>query len=396
MPTIGLSTSVERSQAPAGRGTTVPAIAEPFTQYSLSSSVSWEPDFWGRVRQTVAAGVASAQAAAGDVENGRLALTANLALDYFQLRSLDAELALLSKTIDAYQRSLTLTQNQYNAGLVARSDVAQAETLLEAARAQSLDTQLQRAQTEHAIAALVGVVPSALALEPMSLDGEPPVVPPELPSRLLERRPDVAAAERRVMAANAEIGVATSAFFPTVAINGSFGFQATALQEWLTWPSRFWSLGPALALTLFDGGARQAARAGAHAAFDEATDAYRQAVLTAFQDVEDNLAAQRLLADESQRQQAAVGAAQRALDISLNQYRAGLISYLQVAVAQTALLTNERTLVALTERRFSAAFSSSKPSAAAGMDGSMANRPPDSQRRLRATGLRRILPPDPL
>jgi NodT family efflux transporter outer membrane factor (OMF) lipoprotein len=364
-PTVGVSTSVDRSRIGAvrdgsvssttGQATTAPAATGPSTQYDLAGSVSWEPDFWGRVRRTVEASVASAQAATGDLENARLSLTANLALDYFQARSLDAELALLSQTIEAYQRSFTLTQNQYNAGLVARADVAQAEALLEAARAQLVDTGLQRAQMEHAVAVLAGEAPAVFTLPALPLDGVPPAVPAELPSRLLERRADIAAAERRVAAANAQVGVATSAFFPTVSLTGSAGFSASAVAQWLTWPSRIWSLGPALAATVFDGGARRAARTGAVAAYDEQVGAYKEVVLTAFQEVEDNLAAQRLLADESTRQQAAVAAARRALDVSLNQYRAGLVSFLPVATAQSTLLTDERTLTALTARRFAAA-----------------------------------------
>jgi NodT family efflux transporter outer membrane factor (OMF) lipoprotein len=351
-PTIGTSLSADRLHGSSGA---LNGIEAGPGQYSLTGDVSWEPDFWGRVRQTVAAGVASAQAARGDLENARLSLTATLALDYFQLRSFDADLVLLNENIEAYERSLTLTQNQYNAGLVARTDVAQAETQLASARAQAVDVTLQRAQMEHAIAVLIGVAPSALSLQPAPLDGEPPPVPLELPSRLLERRADVAAAERRVAAANAQIGVAASAFFPIVSLTGSVGFQASALLQWLAWPSRFWSVGPTLALTLFDGGARQAARANAQAAYDAEAATYRQVILTVFQDIEDNLAAQRLLADESQQQQAAATAARTALDVSLNQYRAGLVSYLAVVTSQSTSLTAERTLVALTARRYEAA-----------------------------------------
>jgi NodT family efflux transporter outer membrane factor (OMF) lipoprotein len=359
LPTVGVSTSVDRSRIGAVRsasaGTTGATSTGPTTQFDLTGTASWEPDFWGRVRRTVEASVASAQAAAGDLENARLSLTASLALDYVQLRSLDAELALLEQTIDAYQRSFTLTQNQYNAGFVARADVAQAEALLEAARAQLVDTRLQRAQMEHALAVLAGELPAAFTLPALPLSGEPPAASAELPSRLLERRADIAAAERRVAAANAQIGVATSAFFPTLSLTGSAGFSASTVAQWLTWPSRIWSLGPALAATVFDGGARRAARTGAVAAYDEEVSAYRAVVLSAFEEVEDNLAAERLLAEESTRQQAAVAAAQRALDVSLNQYRAGLVSFLPVATAQSTLLTDERTLTALTARRFAAA-----------------------------------------
>jgi NodT family efflux transporter outer membrane factor (OMF) lipoprotein len=351
-PTIGTSLSADRLHGSSGA---LNGIEAGTGQYSLTGDVSWEPDFWGRVRQTVAAAVASAQAARGDLENARLSLTATLALDYFQLRSFDADLVLLNETIEAYERSLTLTQNQYNAGLVARTDVAQAETQLASARAQAVDVTLQRAQMEHAIAVLIGVAPSALSLQPAPLDGEPPPVPLEVPSRLLERRADVAAAERRVAAANAQIGVAASAFFPIVSLTGSVGLQANAFAQWLAWPSRFWLVGPTLALTLFDGGARQAARANAQAAYDAEAATYRQVILTVFQDVEDNLAAQRLLADESQQQQAAATAARTALDVSLNQYRAGLVSYLAVVTSQSTSLTAERTLVAVTARRYEAA-----------------------------------------
>ena len=326
-----------------------------FTNYALGVGASWEADLWGRVRQTVAAGTASAQATSGDLESARLSVTAELAADYFQFRSLDAEISLFDQTIEAFQRAATLTRNQYDAGIVSRADVEQANTQLASAQAQAIDVRLQRAQLEHALAVLIGEAPAAFSLAQAPLEGDPPAVPGEVPSRTLERRPDVAAAERRVAAANAQIGVASAAFFPAVTLGGDFGFQAIRLQDWLSWPTRVWSVGPALALTVFDGGARRAAKAQAVAGYDEMVAAYRQTVLTAFQDVEDNLAAARLLAEEAERQQAAVTAAQRSLEISINQYRAGLINYLQVAVQQTALLTNQRTAVSLTGRRFVAA-----------------------------------------
>jgi NodT family efflux transporter outer membrane factor (OMF) lipoprotein len=355
MPTVTAGTSVQNSHGATGGGTSGSGASLSATQFDVSAGVSWEPDFWGRVRQTVAADVASSQAAAGDLESARLSLSATLAFDYFQVRSFDAELALLNATIEANQRSYDLTLNQYNAGLVARLDVAQAETLLEEARAQVLESQLARAQTEHAIAVLVGVPPAALTLDSMPLAGDPPSVPSELPSRLLERRPDIAAAERRAAAANAEIGVASAAFFPSLGLTASGGFRATSLADWLSWPSRFWTLGPALALTVFDGGARRAARANAYAVYDEEAGSYRQVVLSALQDVEDNLAAEHLLALEAERERQAVAAAQTALDVSLNQYRAGLVSYLPVATAQSTLLSNQRALVNLDARRFDAA-----------------------------------------
>jgi len=326
-----------------------------FTDYSAGIGASWEPDFWARVRSTVAAGSASSQAAVGDLENARLSVSADLAVDYLQVRSLDAEIALFDQTIDAYQRAATLTQNQYDAGIVSRADVEQANTQLASAQAQLIDVRLQRAQLEHAIAVLLGEPPAMFSLEPTPLTGDPPLVPEEVPSRILERRPDIASAERRVAAANAQIGVASAAFFPAVTLGGSTGLQATHLADWLSLSARAWSVGPALALTLFDAGARRAAKAQAVASYDETAGVYRQTVLSAFQDVEDNLSAEHLLADEADREQAAVTAAQRSLDISLNQYRAGIVSYLQVATQQTALLTSQRAAVSLTGRRFVAA-----------------------------------------
>jgi NodT family efflux transporter outer membrane factor (OMF) lipoprotein len=349
-PVITGTTSATNSRA--GASSRSVAAGGSLTDYSLAAGASWEPDLWARVRGTVSAGTASAQAAAGDRESARLSLGAELAVDYFELRSFDAELALFDQTVDAYQRAATLTRNQYDAGIVSRADVEQANTQLASAQAQAIDVRLQRAQLEHAIAVLIGEPPAALSLAPMPLAADPPTVPAEVPSRILERRADVAAAERRVAAANAQLGVASAAFFPAVTLGGSGGFQATRLQQWLSWPMRAWSVGPALALTVFDAGARRAAKAQAVASYDEMVAAYRQSVLSAFQDVEDNLAAERLLAEEAEREQAAVTAAQRSLEISLNQYRAGLVSYLQVATQQTALLTNQRTAVSLAGRRF--------------------------------------------
>ena len=352
-PVVTGTTSATRTRpgATARAGTSSITL----TEYALAAGASWEADLWGRIRNTVASGKASAQAAIGDLESTRLSLSAELAADYFQLRSFDAELALFDQTIEAYQRAATLTRNQYDSGIVSRADVEQANTQLASAQAQAIDDRLQRAQLEHAVAVLIGEPPASLSLSPTPLQGEPPFVPADLPSRVLERRPDVAAAERRVAAANAQIGVASAAFFPAVTLGGSGGFQATQLQQWLSLPMRAWSVGPALALTLFDAGARRAAKAQSVAGYDITVAAYRQTVLAAFQDVEDNLVAERLLAAEAEQQRAAVAAAQRSLDISLNQYRAGLVSYLQVATQQTALLTNQRTAVSVTARRFTAA-----------------------------------------
>jgi NodT family efflux transporter outer membrane factor (OMF) lipoprotein len=357
-PSVTASASGIRARSAAARGSAAAgAIATngTVTTYSLDTTVAWEPDLWGRIRQSVAGGRASAEAAAADVESARLSSSAELAADYFQLRAIDADLALLDQTIEAYQRAATLTQNQYDAGIVSRSDVEQANTQLASAQAQAIEVRLQRAQFEHAIAVLVGALPAEFSLSAMPLSGDPPGIPVAIPSRVLEQRPDIGAAERRVAVANAQMGVASAAFFPTATLGGSGGFQATQWQQWLSWPMRVWSVGPALALTLFDGGARRAAKAEAAATYDETVAVYRETVLAAFQDVEDNLAAQRLLRQEAERQAVAVAAAQRSLDISMNQYRAGTVSYLQVATQQTTLLTNQRTAVSLAGRRFAAA-----------------------------------------
>jgi NodT family efflux transporter outer membrane factor (OMF) lipoprotein len=352
-PIVTANVSAARTRS---GGTARPDIANTtLDEYALNFGATWEADLWGRVRETVNAGTASAEATVGDLESIRLTLGAELAADYFQLRSADAELALFDQTIEAYQRAATLTSNQYNAGIVSRADVEQADTQLASAQAQAVDLRLQRVQLEHAIAVLLGQLPANVSLPSIPLEGHPPQVPLDLPSRILERRPDVAAAERRVAAANAQIGVASAAFFPSLILNASGGFQSTRLQQWLSWPTRFWSLGPALALTVFDAGERRAVKAQAVASYDEAVATYRQTVLSAFQDVEDNLAAVRLLGDEAERQEAAVSAAQRSLDISLNQYRAGTASYLQVSTQQTALLTNQRTGLAVSQRQFVAA-----------------------------------------
>ena len=373
-PQIGVSGAIEvgRPSTRQGGTTDVPNVA---TDYTLAGNASWEIDFWGRIRQTVSVATANAQAAAGDREAIRLSLAAELATAYFQLRVLDAEIVLLNETTEAYEKSFQLTQNQYSAGLVAHADVAQAQTLLESARAQTIDVRLERAQTEHAIATLMGEMPAAVTIAPLPVTGEPPKVPAELTTRLLERRPDIAAAERRVAAANAQIGVATAAFFPTLGIAASGGFQTTSLQKLLSWPSGFWSVGPALAYTLFDGGTRRAVKAQAQAAYDVTVGSYRETVLAAFQDVEDNLAAQRLLADEFDHQQLAVVAAQQALTISLNQYKAGLISYLQVAVEQAQLLNNQRSALSITGRRFGAAVGLVR-ALGGGWDGKLGDVPP--------------------
>jgi NodT family efflux transporter outer membrane factor (OMF) lipoprotein len=331
------------------------------TSHSLSVGASWEPDLWGRVRRGVEAGEAGLQASAGDLEAARLLAHAQLVQNYFQLRVLDAQKRLLEDTIAGYQKSLQLTQNQYAAGTVAKVDTLQATTQLKSTQAQALDIGVQRAQLEHAIAVLVGKAPSEFAIPAFattSADASthaatftPPAIAPGLPSALLERRPDIAAAERRVAAANAQIGVASAAFFPALTISAATGFQSASLAQWLTAPSQFWSLGPALAMSLFDGGLRRAQTAQAEATWEASVAAYRQTVLVALQEVEDSLATLRILAEEAAVQREALEAARQSVVLTTNQYKAGTVSYLNVVNVQAAALAAERTALDIVARR---------------------------------------------
>lgn len=323
---------------------------------TLSVDVNWEADLWGRVRRGVEADEASAAASLADVESTRLSIQAQVAQSYFQLRALDAQRQLYDRTLADYRRSLQLAQNQYAAGVVARSNVVLAESQLRTAEAQAIDLGVQRAQLEHAIALLAGKPPSDFSLPatPLNTLGTIPVAPVAVPSTLLERRPDIAAAERRVAAANARIGMAKAAYFPDLSLSASGGFQGSSFANWLTLPNRFWSLGPALAATLFDAGARHAQAEQAIAAYDATVAAYRQTVLTGFQEVEDNLAALRILEQEAATQAEALRLARESVALTLNQYRAGTVSYLDVVNVQTAALNAERTAVDLLDRRLAA------------------------------------------
>jgi NodT family efflux transporter outer membrane factor (OMF) lipoprotein len=324
------------------------------TIWSMPLNASWEADLWGKVRRSVEAGEAAAQASAADLENARLSIQSQLAQNYFQLRAVDAQKQLLADTVAAYAKSLELTNTRYKVGVVARVDVAQAEAQLKSTQAQLLDLGVQRAQLEHAIAVLLGQPAGNFSLAAAPLKATPPPVPAGLPAELLERRPDIAAAERRVAAANAQIGVAKAAWFPSATLSASYGLQTATAAQWFTLPSRFWSIGPALAETIFDGGRRQAAGEQAMAAYDASVANYRQAVLTGFQEVEDNLAALRILEEESLVQAEAVKAAQQSLEYSLNQYKAGIVTYLQVVTAQATALSNQRTAADLLARRVTA------------------------------------------
>jgi NodT family efflux transporter outer membrane factor (OMF) lipoprotein len=324
------------------------------TAFSLPLSVSWEPDFWGRVRRSVEASAANAQASAADVETARLSLEAELAQDYFQLRVVDEQERLLRQALVGYRSARSLTESRFTNGVAARTDVLQAEAQLRATEAQAIDLGVRRAQLEHALAVLVGRPPAMFALAGVASVRAPPPVPAGVPSTLLERRPDIAAAERRVQAANAQIGVEVAAYFPSITLGASAGLQSSALGRLLSWPSRFFALGPGASLTVFDGGLRGARVEAARAAHEAATATNRQTVLAAFQGVEDNLAALRILADEAVVQEAATHAAQESLALTTDQYRAGLVGYLNVITAQTTALTAEITSLQITGRRIAA------------------------------------------
>ena len=352
-PALNANGSATRSKSPSLPN--APSFATgAVNNYSASLNAGWEPDFWGGVRRSVEAGEAGFQASAADLENARLSARATLAQNYFALRVADATRTTLEETVAAFDRTLKLTQNRYAAGVAARVDVVQAEVQLKSAQAQLIDIGVQRAQLEHAIALQLGLAPADFALAPAPLAARMPGVPVGLPSELLERRPDVAAAERRTAAANANIGVAQAAFFPTVTLSASGGSRTTALAGLFTTPTRFWSLGAALAQPLFDAGLRSAQKAQAVAAYDEQVATYRQTVLAGFQEVEDNLAALRILEEEATLQDEVVQAARQAVELTTNQYQAGVVSYLNVINAQATLLANQRTAASILGRRLTA------------------------------------------
>jgi NodT family efflux transporter outer membrane factor (OMF) lipoprotein len=353
-PTLDADVSVIRSRSPTGviGGTTA---GRTITNRSASVSTGWEADLWGRLRRAVESSEANAQAGAADLAAARLSAQAELASTYFQLRILDAQKRLLDDTVAAFQRTLDLTKNRYVVGVAARVDVVQAETQLTSTQAQAIDLGVQRAQLEHAIAILIGRPPAAFSLAPAPLSAAMPVVPVGLPSELLERRPDIAAAERRVAAANAQIGVAKAAYFPSLTLSATSGFRSADASQWLTAPSRFWSIGPALAQSIFDAGLRRAQTERAIAAYDATVAEYRQAVLAGFQEVEDNLAALRILEEEAKVQEDAVRAARESVALTTNQYKAGIVSYINVVTVQTTQLNNERTAMGILGRRLAAA-----------------------------------------
>jgi NodT family efflux transporter outer membrane factor (OMF) lipoprotein len=317
----------------------------------VTADASWELDLWGHVRRAVEASEADAQASAYDVANVQLSIQATLAEDYFSLRVTDTGQRLLDDTVNAYQKALDLTQNRYASGVAARADVVQAQAQLKSAQAQAVDNQATRAEYEHAIAVLVGEQPQAFALAVVGDVPPPPDIPPGLPSQMLERRPDVAAAERLVAAANAQVGVATAAFYPTISLTGSGGVAGSSLSHLFSLPNTVWSLGAGLAQPLFDAGLRKGQLDQAVAAYDGTVATYRQTVLTSFQQVEDNLTTLAVLGDEAGIQEDAVKAARESVLLTTNQYKSGIVAYLNVVAAQTVQFSNERTLVLLRGRQ---------------------------------------------
>jgi NodT family efflux transporter outer membrane factor (OMF) lipoprotein len=354
-PTVTTSPAitVQRSPSAASSGSSGTAAASTssstgtFTEYTFPFDATWQPDLFGRIRNTVRSAAYGAQSSAADLENTRLVIQTDVAVDYFQLRGQDALKQLLDSTVVAYRQSLDLTKALYETGIGADEAVAQAETQLEVTEAQDTALGIQRAQFEHAIAVLTGQPASTFSLPIEPLRSSPPAIPFGVPSQLLERRPDIAAAERLVAQANAQIGVARAAYFPTVTLSAAAGFAGTSAARWFIWPSRFFSIGPAAAETIFDAGLRRATVEQFRAQYDETVANYRQAVLTAFQQVEDNLASLRILSVEIQQQDAAVNSAERTLAIAKDRYTLGIDPYLNVLTAQTSLLSNQETEVSL-------------------------------------------------
>jgi NodT family efflux transporter outer membrane factor (OMF) lipoprotein len=386
-PTVDANASITRSRSPIGviGGTTA---GRTITNRSASLDAGWELDVWGRVRRTAESSEASAQASAADLAGARLSSQAALASSYLLLRTIDAQKRILDESVAAFQKSFEFTKNRYDAGVAARVDVVQAETQLKSTMADAIDLGVQRAQLEHAIAVLVGKAPSTFSIAPTPVDLarsplaiKMPPIPAEVPSALLERRPDIASAERLVASANAQIGVAKAAYFPSLTLSGSYGSRAGDAATWFTAPSTFWAYGPALAMSVFDGGLRRAQTDQAIAAYDATVAQYRQTVLAGFQEVEDNLAALRILEEEARVQEEAVRAARESVTLTTNQYKAGIVSYINVVAVQTAWLNNERSAMVVLGRRLVAAVTLLK---ALGGDWSAAELPQGEALRARS------------
>jgi NodT family efflux transporter outer membrane factor (OMF) lipoprotein len=355
-PTVSLSPSATIAGGAARTLGTGAALAGSHL-YSIPLDATYQADVWGSIRRSVKANAAIAQASAADLENARLLYESEIASDYFQLQGLDAEQRVLGSAVQSYERSLELTRDRFQGGVASMGDVALAETQLETARGQLTDVGIARAQFEHAIAVLTGRAPSEVSIPEATMESTPPTVTVGLPSTLLERRPDIAAAERRVAAANEQIGVARAAFYPALTFGGTAGSQAIAIADLLTTPTRIWSVGVQLAETLFDGGKRRAQVRLTQAEYDAAVATYKQAVLTGFQQVDDALVELDRLAQEADIASRAVAAAQQSVDIANIQYTGGLVNYLQVVTAQTSLLQNQRSAIDILTRRLVASVS---------------------------------------
>ncbi len=353
-PTVAIQGQAQRGRQSATNPPSGTSIARHYESYVVAAQASYELDLWGRVRNNVRAGRLNAEAAAADLESARLSLLAQLADDYIALRGLDQEAQLLNETVTAYERALSLTQERYRAGIVSGLDVSRAQTQLDAARSQVAQTFAQRATLEHAIAVLVGASPSEFSIEPNIAALSMPTIPVSMPAELLQRRPDIASAQRQTAAANASVGVARAAWFPSIALNGSYGFASNASADWLTAPNAAWAIGPSLLVELFDAGRRRARVDQAMAILEEAGANYRATVLTAFQQVEDNLALMNHFGIAAESERAAASSAEKSLEYAQNRYKEGAASYLEVVESQTMALTAQRAALDLETRRLRA------------------------------------------
>ncbi len=351
-PTISAGTSASRNDVSKNGPLYSPTKPAAYGDFQLTGEASWEPDFWGRIRRTVEQARENAQASAADLAGVDLALHSEMASDYFQLRGFDSETKLLADTVKNLEGQLDLTERRFNGGIGTQVDVEQAQTLLEQTRAQLVDLGVARAQYEHAIGMLANYSPAEFSIPPSPLDISLPRVPVGVPSQLLERRPDIASAERRAAAANAQIGIAVSAFYPTITLNGTGGFESENIGTWIQGPSALWSLGAQAMELLFDAGQRHALTDQARHTYEANAAAYRSTVLAAFQDIEDQLSGLRILEQESTVEQRAVDSAQRSYELSNQRYTGGVTSYLEVLTAEDTLIQNQRTAIDLTTRQF--------------------------------------------
>ncbi|MGC2659751.1 MAG: efflux transporter outer membrane subunit [Bryobacteraceae bacterium] len=354
-PTVGTAPSIASEHLSANQPYRYPG-RDTAANFVLPVDMSYEVDLWGRIRRAIEAAKEQAQASAADLETVKLSLHAELAIDYFDARSLDEQKRILDDTLVAYTKALELTRNRFTGGIASKAEVAQAQTQLDTVQAQDIDVGVSRTQYEHAIAVLIGKAPEdfSLASKPLPESQSPPIVPVGVPSQLLQRRPDIATAERQVAVANQEIGIARAAFFPQLLLSATGGLQGSNIANWFNWPSRFWAVGPQLAETIFDGGRRRAEVESAQAGYDDTVGNYRQTTLNAFEQVEDNLSALRILEQESAKQHEATLSAEESVQLSTNRYKGGLVTYLEVITAQSIALTNQRTEADLIRRRMEA------------------------------------------